>query len=167
MSIDSIVPHRAAAAILVSWVAVLAGCTGPKGQVAERTAGDTVKTAPAPPAAPATISLAAVVGRWKIHVTDADGANVVDAELVATADSGWSIVSPNRAPIPERVVVVAGDSIVAEAAYESFIRKGVQVRTRDVYRLQDGKLVGTVEGRYATQHGDSATRRRLEGTRVR
>jgi hypothetical protein len=124
-------------------------------------------TTAAAPAAPATISLAAVAGRWKLHVTDADGGNVVDAELVATADSGWSIVSPNRAPIPERVVAVAGDSIVTEAAYESFIRKGVQVRTRDVYRLQDGKLVGTVEGRYATQHGDSATRRRLEGTRLR
>lgn len=163
---NPVVPYRGAAVILFCWAVVLAGCARSEDRVADKPARDTVTTAAAP-AAPATISLAAVAGRWNIHVTDADGGNVVDAELVATADSGWSIVSPNRAAIPERVVAVAGDSIVAEAAYESFIRKGVQVRTRDVYRLQDGKLVGTVEGRYATQHGDSATRRRLEGTRVR
>lgn len=62
---------------------------------------------------------------------------------------------------------MAGDSIVAEAGpYESFILKGVQVRMRDVYRLQNGKLVSTFEARYATKSGDSVVQGRSEGTRV-
>jgi hypothetical protein len=147
-------------------VAVLAGCAGPRDRVAERPSGDTLAVAAAP-AAPATISLAAVAGRWKLHATDEDGGNPLDVELVATTDSNWTIIGPNRAPVRERVVAVAGDSIVTDAAYESFLRKGVQVRTRDVYRIRDGKLIGTLEGRYAGQRGDSVARRRLEGTRVR
>lgn len=100
---------------------------------------------------------------------DASGGNVVEVELTATADSSdWTIVGPNRPPIQERVIAVAGDSIVTEAGpYESFIRKGVQFRTRGVYRLQDGKPVSTMEARYATKGGDSVSQRRSEGTRVR
>ena len=74
---------------------------------------------------------------------------------------------PNRKPVPVRVVAVAGDSTVTEAGpFESFIRKGVQVTTRTVNRLQDGKLVGTIEARYATKAGDSVAHRPTEGTRA-
>ncbi len=164
----SVVLYRAAVVGLFCSAAVLAGCGGSRDKVAAKAAGDTVVTALGAPAAPATISLADVAGRWKVRAMDESGANVVDVELVVTADSGWSIVSPNRKPIPERVVGVAGDSIVAEAGpYESFIRKGVQVSTREVYRLRGGKLVGTMEGRYAINGRDSVVHRRVEGTRVR
>jgi len=122
----------------------------------------------AAPATPATISLADLAGKWKMRSTDESGGNVVEVELVATADtSGWTLTGPNGKPIPVRVVAVAGDSVVTEAGpYESFIRKGVQVTTRTVNRLQDGKLVGTIEARYATKGGDSVARRPTEGTRA-
>ena len=161
----SAVPSRAAAVTLFCCAAILTGCAKSEERAAvKETAAGTV--AP-PPAAAATISLAAVAGKWKMRAMDLSGANVVEIELIATADSNWSIVGANRAPILERVVVIGGDSIVTEAGpYASFIRKGVQVRTRDVYRLKDGKLVGTMEGRFALPRGDSVSQRRFEGTRV-
>jgi hypothetical protein len=77
------------------------------------------------------------------------------------------LTGPKRKPIPVRVIAVAGDSIVTEAGpYESFLRKGVQVRTRAVSRLQDGKLVGTIEARFAMGGRDSVAHRLSEGTRA-
>jgi len=149
--------------------AVLAGCTKPQDRaVEEGTARDTVAAEPETPAASATISLTDVAGKWKIRSTDEAGGNVVETELLATADtSGWTLTGPNRKPIPVRVIAVAGDSIVTEAGpYESFLRKGVQVRTRAVNRLQDGKLVGTIEARFARGGRDSVAHRLSEGTRA-
>jgi hypothetical protein len=129
---------------------------------------DTVTAAPETPAASPTISLADVAGKWQVRTMDENGGNVLESELTATADtSGWTLTFPNRKPVPVRVVAVDGDSIVTEAGpYESVLRKGVQVRTRAVSRLQDGKLVGMVVGRFATKSGDSVAHRRLEGTRA-
>jgi hypothetical protein len=74
---------------------------------------------------------------------------------------------PGRKPVPVRVVAVAGDSIVTEAGpYESVLRKGVQVSTRNVSRLRDGKLVGRIEARYTAKGGDSVAYRSSEGTRA-
>lgn len=119
------------------------------------------------PAKPKPISLADVAGKWHLRATDLDGKNLVEIELTASADSSdWLLVGKGRPPIRERIVLVAGDSIVGEAGpYESFLLKGVQVRQRDVYRLEDGKLVGMLYGTYALARGDSTTVRRLEGTR--
>jgi hypothetical protein len=149
--------------------AVLAGCTKPQDRAVEEGTGrDTVAAAPEMPAASATISLADVAGKWKIRTMDEDGSNAVEAELLATADrSGWTLTLPNRKPVPMRVTAVAGDSFVTEAGpFESVLRKGVQVRTRTVNRLQDGKLVGTMEARYAMGGRDSVALRRSEGTRA-
>jgi hypothetical protein len=149
--------------------AVLAGCAKSENRAAEnRTAMDTAAAAPATPTTSATISLADVAGKWKVRSTDEAGGNVVETELVATADtSGWTLTGPNRKPIPVRVVAVGGDSLVTEAGpYESFIRKGVQVRTRTVNRLRDGKLVGTTEAHYALKGRDSVAQRLTEGTRA-
>src|SRR5512147_1200325 len=66
---NPVVPYRGAAVILFCWAVVLAGCARSEDRVADKPARDTVTTAAAP-AAPATISLAAVAGRWNIHVTD-------------------------------------------------------------------------------------------------
>ena len=150
-------------------VVVVMGCTKSEHRAADgRAATDTAAAPPATPAASATISLADVAGKWKVRTTDEAGGKAVETELVATADtSGWTMTGPNRKPIPVRVIAVAGDSIVTEAGpYESFIRNGVQVTTRSVSRLQDGKLVGTIEARYALKGGDSVAQRRSEGTRV-
>jgi hypothetical protein len=58
--------------------------------------------------------------------------------------AGWTMTFPNRPPVKTRVVAIAGDSIVTETgSYASARRRGVQVTTNAVMRLQDGKLVGT------------------------
>ena len=68
--------------------AILAGCTKAEDRAADdRTAMDTVAAAPEMPAASATISLADVAGKWKVRTTDEAGGNVVEVEIVATADT--------------------------------------------------------------------------------
>lgn len=151
---------------LLACAAVLAGCTKPEDRsVGAGTTTDTM----AAPAAGATISLSDVAGTWNVRSTDERGGTPITTELRATSDtSGWTMMGPNRKPIPVRVVTVAGDSFVTEAGpYESFIRKGVQVRIRTVYRLQGDRLVGTTEARYKIGGRDSVAQRRNEGTRVR
>jgi len=150
--------------------ALLAACNRSEDRAADdRTAMDTgAAAAPETPPASATISLADVAGKWKVRTTDEAGGNAVETELVATADtSGWTLTGPNRKPIPVRVLAVAGDSLVTEAGpFESFIRKGVQVTTRAVYRLQGEKLVGITEARYSIGGRDSVAHRPSEGTRL-
>jgi hypothetical protein len=66
-----------------------------------------------------------------------------------------------------RILAVGGDSIVMESGpYESVLRKGVQVTTRSVQRLVDGKVVGTTTAHYATSGADSVLQLRTEGTRA-
>ena len=148
---------------------LLGGCGRAEDRAADdRAAMDTVGASSEAQATAAEISLADVAGKWKLRSTDEAGENVVEAELVATSDtSGWTLTAPKRKPVPVRVVAVAGDSIATEAGpFESFIRKGVQVTTRTVYRLHGGKLVGTIEAHYAIGGRDSVARRPSEGTRV-
>ena len=101
--------------------------------------------------APAPIDLKTVAGKYAFTgKNEAGDTTLVTYELNATADTtGWTITFPNRAPIAQRIIAVAGDSIVMEAGpYSSQIYKGVQVRTRTVSRLQDGKLVSRTVARY-------------------
>jgi hypothetical protein len=149
--------------VFCAGAAVLAGCARPE----DRTAREGEESA-AMPAATAPISLADVAGKWKMRTTDEEGGNLVEYEMTATSDTtGWIMYLPNRKPVPLRVVAVAGDSIVTEAGpFESVLRKGAQVRTRAVSRLQDGKMVGGIEARYRIKGSDSVAYRRLEGTRA-
>ena len=130
-------------------------------------------SAEAPPAveeAPAATIPAEMVGTWHVRST-VEGSNktVVTYDMVVTPDrSDWSLVFPKREPIPVRVVAIEGDSVVTEtAAFESALRKGVQVTTRNVSRLKDGKLVGTTVARYQVSTADSVAQLRFEGTRAR
>jgi hypothetical protein len=159
---------------LICATAVLAGCGKPASRAAdEQAAMDTsAQVGPAAQAAPApaaTISLADIAGKWKMRTTDESGGHPVETVLNATADSSWwTMTAPKRKPVPLRVAAVAGDSIVTQSdPYESFILKGVQVTTRTVSRLQDGKLVGVTEAHYALKGGrDSVARRPSVGTRM-
>ena len=123
----------------------------------------------APPPPPA-LSLADVAGKWTVRgMNEARDSTLVTYQLNATADtSGWTITFPNRKqPIPARVAAVAGDSLVIEAGpYESVLRKGVQVTTHGVLRLQNGKLVGLTVAHYKTAKPDSVRRIPMEGTRL-
>jgi len=150
--------------------AILVACGRPKVPPAsDTTAGAPAATAaPTTPASHAGVSLADVAGKWKLRTMDGAGGNVVESGLSATADTaGWTLTRPNGKIIPVHVVAVEGDSIVTEAGpYESALRKGVQVRSRLVLRLQEGKLVGTNEARYALKGGDSVALRPAEATRA-
>jgi len=133
---------------------------------------DTMAVAPAaaPEAAPAPapISLKDVAGTYAFTgKNEAGDSTLVTFELNATADtSGWTLVFPNRKPIAQRVISVAGDSIVLEAGpYDSQIQKGVKVRTQTVYRLKDGKLVGRTVSRYDTKGPDTLRIIMSEGVR--
>lgn len=145
-------------------IAVLAGCAKPEQQAAKDSAAALAAGVTAAP-----IAIADVTGKWAMK-TMAQGTDsvLVSFEMVAGADaSGWSLNIPNREPIPVRVVTVEGDSIVTEAGpYASILRKGVQVSTQSVMRLQDGKLVGTTVARYTTTGADSVVYLSTEGTRV-
>lgn len=153
-------------AVRSCWIALLVvGCGG----AAEKPEDTTVGEAPAMDAAPAAVSLADVAGTWNVRATvEGDESKAVTYDMVATPDeSGWSIKFPDRDPIPVRIVAVEGDSIVSEAGpFESVLRKGVQVNTQVVSRLQDGKLVGVTTARYDVKGADSVTRLNFEGTRA-
>jgi hypothetical protein len=159
---------------LICTAAILVGCGRPAGRAADEhaapdTSAQSGSAAQAAPVPEATISLADVAGKWNMRTMDENGRNPVHAVLNATADtSGWTMTAPKRQPVPVRVIAVAGDSIVTERGpYESFILKGVQVTTRNVSRLQDGKLVGVTEAHYALKDGrDSVARRPSVGTRM-
>jgi hypothetical protein len=149
--------------VLLSCAAVIVGCAKTEQPPANDTTG-----ASATPVASTRISLADVAGKWKVRTTDLDGSNAVDGELTVTPDSSdWTLSLPNRKPVPVKILSVSGDSIVTQAGpFESVLRPGVQVTTRTAFRLQDGKLVGPTETRWATSHGDSVVQRRTEGTRA-
>jgi hypothetical protein len=143
----------------------LVACARPDDQAATDTATGTVAAA----TAPAPISLADVAGRWTVRAVPETGdTTAVISQLNASADTtGWTMTLTNRPPVATRVVLVSGDSIVTEnGPYESVLRKGVQVRTRSVMRLRDGKLIGYTIARYTTTGPDSVLRLRTEATRT-
>jgi hypothetical protein len=149
-------------------VAVLIACGKPKDQPAADTASAAAPAAEPMAAAPAPISLADVAGKWTMHTMAADADTVlVTYELNAKSDtSGWTLNFPKRKPVPMRVQV-SGDSLITEAGpYESVLRKGIQVSTNSVLRLQDGKLVGTTVAHYATSGADTVRQLRTEGTKA-
>ena len=142
--------------------AVVAGCSKPDAPPAQDT------TAVAAPA-PAPISLAEIAGKWTVRTMAENSDSVlVTSEMTATADtSGWMTMIPGRPAMPTRVIEVAGDSVTTEfGPFESVLRPGVQVTTRTVMRMRDGKLVGSLVARYVTTGADSVTRLRLEATRA-
>jgi len=123
---------------------------------------------PPPPPAPAPISLADVAGKWTLRTMPEGRDTTITAELVATATTeGWTMTLPNQKPQPIRVRVDS-DSIMADVGpFPSVLRKGAMVITNSVYRLQDGKLVGSLVAHYRGPKvgADSTMRGRQEATR--
>lgn len=116
----------------------------------------------------AKMSAADVQGRWTMRNTlEGSDSTVVTYQLDATGDpSGWTITLPNRQPMPV-VVSFDADSVMMDAGpFESVLRPGVQVTTRTVSRMQDGRLVGRTTARYPSAGADSVAHLRLEGTRA-
>jgi hypothetical protein len=138
-------------------VLTLAACAK-KEEPAKDTAAAMAVPAPAPAPEPAkTISLADVAGKWNFETRgNAPDTTVTKATMVATADtSGWVLLLPSGKKVANHVSV-SGDSIMIKSdSYASMRRKGKQVWTEGVYRLEDGKLVGTMVGHYSNSGADS------------
>lgn len=148
---------------LVCCAAVLASCA----KKDNTPAADS--SAMATPPAPAAINLADVAGKWTVRVMPEMGdSTLVTYELNATGETtGWTMTFPGRPAIPFRIVSVAGDSVMTEAGpFESALRKGVQVWTEGVFRLEGGRLMGTTVAHYTTTNPDSVITLRSEGTRA-
>jgi hypothetical protein len=120
-------------------------------------------------AAAATISLTDLAGTWTVTgIAESSDSVLITYELNATATpDGWTSTLPGREPMPLRVVLVDGDSVVAEAGpYESALRPDVMVTTRTVARLQGDMLTGTIVAHYDTDGAaDSVLVGRLRGMR--
>lgn len=147
---------------------VLAGCNKPKEQPPAAEAPAAASATPAAPPAPAPIALADLAGKWNMRtMPENSDSTLISYEMVATGDTtGWVFHFPKRKPVPVHVAV-GGDSLVLNAGpYESVLRKGVQVTTHSVSRLQDGKLVGATTAHYKTSGPDSVRQLRVEGTRA-
>ena len=115
------------------------------------------------------LAAADIAGRWDMTAIPFSGDTTPTRfTLNATGnDEGWTISFPGRPPIPTRTRFDA-DSVVTEIGpYESVRRKGVQVRTKSVMRLEGDTLVGTSIARYTTQGADSVLMLRTSGIRTR
>jgi hypothetical protein len=151
---------------------IVLGCAAILGCAKSDTPADTTAAtqAAATPPAPAPLQLSDVAGKWNVTAKSATGDTTLIAYvLTATADtSGWTMKFPNMAkPVPVRVLNVSGDSVTVEAGpYASQLRKGVQVWTHSVSRIQDGKLAGTAIAHYSVKTADSVRHVVFEGTRA-
>jgi len=144
-------------------IALMAGCAKPEQQAAKDTTGATLAAG----ATPTPITLAAVAGKWTMRTMAANSDSVLLTFDMDATGEAWTFNFPGRPPVPVRILATDADSIVTEAGpYESALRKGVQVTTHSVMRLQDGKLVGNVVAHYSTTGADSVLNLRTEGTRA-
>ena len=156
-------PRSTSFAVCLS-VIVLAGCAKK-----DDAAVDTMASDITPIPAPASINLADVAGRWNVRAVPTTGDTTpTNSVITATANtSGWTITFPGRAPIPMRITV-DGDSIMSETGpYPSVRRKGLQVVTNAVMRLQGGNLVGTSTAHFQTKAADSVLVLNTTGTRAK
>ncbi|HUQ20935.1 MAG TPA: hypothetical protein VM099_15055 [Gemmatimonadaceae bacterium] len=145
---------------LLSASLLFVACVKSENSTPDTTAALAPAAEPAPaPAAAAPIALSSVAGKYSFAGKNEKGdSTLVTYDLTATGDTaGWSLKFPNRSDvIPQRVTLVDADSIVLEAGpYESNIQRGVKVRTRTVYHVQDGKLMGRTVARYDTKGPDT------------
>jgi len=133
--------------------------------------GTTAVTQQAPPkpkhARQHGIKLADVAGTWTIESTVKTAAGsdtTVNSELVATATrKGWITNLAGRDSIPTRIVAMGGDSVVVRAGpFESVVRAGEKVTTRETLHFKGDDVSGTIEARYTN---GSVVKGSVKGTR--
>ena len=148
---------------------VLAGCAKKDEAAVDTSSMASSTTTSTTPAAPAPVNLADVAGKWNVRAVPATGTDTTPTNSVITATattSGWTITFPGRKAIPMKVTVDA-DSIMTEAGpYPSVRRKGTQVTTNSVMRLQSGNLVGNTTAHFKVKTPDSVLVLNTNGTRA-
>lgn len=164
-------PHRIMRPALVCSAVIIAACARKENAAVDTSsmaATSTSTTTMAPPP-PANINLADVAGKWNMRAVPTSGTDTSATTYVLTAtnsSSGWTITFPGRSPMSIKVVA-EGDSIVTTTPpFASVRRRGVQVSTTGVLRLQNGELVGTSTARYKVKTADSVLTLNMTGTRA-
>ncbi|HJQ11781.1 MAG TPA: hypothetical protein VJ840_12210 [Gemmatimonadaceae bacterium] len=165
--------HRITRHALVCSAFLIAACAKKENaavdtsSAAASTTSSTTSAAPAP--APANINLADVAGKWNMSAVPTTGTDTSPTKYVLTATnntSGWTITFPGGKPIPVQVTT-GGDSVIVSGTHPSARRKGVQVSTLGVLRLQNGDLVGPTTAHYKVKTPDSVLVLNVTGTRTR
>ena len=138
--------------------AVLAGCAKKENAAIDTSSAMASSTASTTTTSTSgAVNLADVAGKWNMKAVPMSG-DTTPTTYVLTATnntSGWTITFPGRAPIPVKVTTDA-DSIMLQAGpFESVRRKGVQVTTFSVARLQSGVINGSTTAHYKTSRADS------------
>ena len=148
--------------------AVLTACAK-KDEAAVDTSSMAASSTTTTSTAPTPVNLADVAGKWNVRAVPATGPDTTPTNSVITATSttsGWTITFAGRPPIP-MTVTVDGDSIMTTAGpYQSVRRKGVQVTTNGVMRLQGGNLVGQTTAHFKVKTPDSVLVLTTTGSRA-
>jgi hypothetical protein len=152
--------------IALAVAAVSVAACAKKEQPPVDTAAAAAAAAPAPAPAPA-VTLADFAGRWNLVTKPESGPDTTVTKVVLiAADTGdWVMETPTKLKVKHHVTL-SGDSVMLKSEpYASMRRKGKQVWTESVYRLQNGKLVGPTIAHYANSGADSVLRLTTEGTK--
>ena len=161
--------HRSTRIAICCTAAVLAGCAKKDNNAATDTSSTMASTTSTTTTAPAPINLADVAGKWNMRSVPATG-DTTPTTYVLTATSttsGWTLTFPGRAPVAARVTA-DGDSVMIDAGpYSSVRRKGVQVTTHTVSRLQGGNFVGSTTAHYKVKTADSVLVLNTSGMRAK
>ena len=142
------------------FVALLFASCAPADDAAEEQPADTAAMT-----APAAVD---ANGTWDMRSVPVSGPDTTPTIFqVQVANGNWTLLLPNRDPIPA-TVVMDGDSIIVDAGpYESVRRAGTTVTTHSVYRVMGDQMTGNTIARYQTSGADSVLQLRSSGTRVR
>jgi len=148
--------------------AVLAGCAKKDNAAMDTSSAMASSTASTTTTSTSgAVNLADVAGKWNMKAVPMSGDTTATTYvLTATSNTnGWTITFPGRAPIPVKVST-DGDSIMLQAGpFPSVRRKGVQVTTFSVARLQSGVINGSTTAHYKTNRADSVLILTTSGTR--
>ena len=149
--------------------AVLAGCAKKDNAAVDTSSAMAASTASTTSAAPAAVNLADVAGKWNMTSVPVSG-DTTPTTYVLTATGttdGWTLTFPGRAtPVPVKVTTDGDSIMLAAGPYPSVRRKGVQVTTATVTRLQNGRLVGSTTAHYKVKTADSVLVLTNAGTRA-
>jgi len=155
-------PHRTTRIAICCCTAVLAGCAKKESASADSTSAmassTSSTTTTSTTTTPAPLNLADVAGKWNMRSVPLSGdTSATTYVLTATGNtSGWSMKFPGRAtPVPVKVSVDGDSIMLAAGPYSSVRRKGVQVTTYGVARLQNGSIVGSTTAHYKVKSADS------------
>jgi hypothetical protein len=160
--------HRTTRTAICCCAVVLAGCAKKENAALDTSSAMASSTATTTTAGPTPVNLADVAGKWNMRSVPMSGDTTATTYVLTATNntSGWTITFPGRAPIPAKVTVDGDSIMLAAGPFPSVRRKGVQVTTYSVSRLQNGSLVGSTTAHYKVKSADSVLMLNTQGTKA-